>query len=150
MLGILKGGFVTVSMRSVSMSHVALRVLIPVKPPMPALRMMASILGVVTRSLLETFWMDRKDVRSTCSAWMEIRRASSRFLLRGARRRRYVSKREIVSLLFVVSLVVMMSVKKCVAGRVSRNSSIRRQQVANPSPLEIRWWSAAAASYKVT
>lgn len=76
-------------------------------------------------------------MRSSCSGWKVTRVSGGAFsrLARCCRRRR---RRKRVSWLFLVSRVVKMSVNDWDIGRVIRNSSRRRQQVAKPRPLSGR------------
>ena len=61
-------GYVTETKKSVKTSYMAASQLIPVHPPMPALRIRTSSLGIDPSSFLESLSTDRRLVRSTCAA----------------------------------------------------------------------------------
>jgi len=73
-------------------------------------------------------------VRSSCWGWKEMRlfKAVLRFFVWTLR---CCCNRSRVSLLFFSSLVVYIRHNDCDVGRVNRNSSISRQQMAKPRPL---------------
>lgn len=106
----------------------------PVNPPYPALQMMVSRRGRFRSSLVDKVCTERRDVRSTCSGWRDIRffNGASNSLLCLSR---YRARRLTVSSLFLESRVVMMRVRHSKAGREDMNSSISRQHIAKPRPL---------------
>lgn len=85
-------------------------------------------------SFSESEWTERREVRSSCSGWKEMRlfKAVLRFFVWTLR---CCCNRSRVSLLFFSSRVVYIRHNDCDVGRVNRNSSTSRQQMAKPRPL---------------
>lgn len=104
----------------------------PVNPPRPALRTTESIFGRVRTSFRARSRTERRDTRSSRSGWKETRVRAWR-----GWRARWCFSRVTVDTLFVSSRVVTTRRKDCEAGRVAINSSMRRQQMAKPSPLKV-------------
>ena len=78
--------------------------------------------------------MEMRDVRSRISG-LKVTRAAEVSFNRPSLLLWCLRSCNKVSSPFLLVLVVMMTVKECEGGRVSRNSSTRRRQMANPSPL---------------
>lgn len=129
---ILKFGRVTAAMRLVKTVHIATGQLIPVNPPIPALRRMESSFGRVWTSFRARSRMEWREVRSSRSGWKKIRVCAF-----WGWRARCCFSRLTVDALFFSSRVVTMMRKDCEPGRFAINSSIRRQQMAKPRPLRI-------------
>lgn len=139
---LLYAGHVVACTQSVRIVYTAVAQSIPVQPPIPAFNISASILSVKARSFVPKRCTDKMDVKSSSSCWKRIRRCNIMLIpgtffsaLRHARCRCFCSL-AVVSSLFRLSRVVIMRTRISDWGRVRRNSSMRRQQIAKPSPLD--------------
>lgn len=96
--------------------------------------MMASRRGSEMRRVSDRVRTEQREVRSSCSGWNVIRVSRGAFS-RLARFCRCKRRRKRASSLLLVSRAVKIRVRDWDCGRISRNSSVRRQQVAKPRPL---------------